>query len=75
MTEALKLNVLEIHIVDFVKNPRGTMLKICEFLEIDCPEDYLEMCEKKAFDKVSITRNLVYWSKELLSDVEKKKKS
>ena len=74
MTEALKLNVLEIHNVNFVKNPRGTMLKICDFLEIDCPEDYLEMCEKKAFDKVSITRNLVYWSKELLSDVEKRVK-
>ena len=74
MTETLKLNVLEIHNIDFVKNPRGTMLKICEFLEIDCPEDYLQMCKEKAFDKVSITRNLVYWSKELLADVEKRVK-
>ena len=47
-----KLNVLEIHNVDFVKNPHGTMLKICQFLEVECPwfigaKRYFQMLKKE----------------------------
>ena len=74
MTKALNLDVLETHNIDLVRDPRGTMQKICDFLGVECSEDYLQLCQEKAFDKVSITRNLVYWSDELLADVKKRVK-
>ena len=74
MTKALNLDVLETHNIDLVQDPRGTMQKICDFVGVECSESYLQLCQDKAFDKVSITRNLVYWSKELLADVEKRVK-
>ena len=37
----LSLKILDIHNADYVKTPVETVKKICEFLEVDCPEGYL----------------------------------
>ena len=48
-----KDNVLEIHNCDLVADPRGTLQKIFDFLEVDTTEHYLEVCAEKVFKSVS----------------------
>ena len=64
------MNILEVHNEDFVQNPRRELLRICEFLDVDCPEDYVRVCESKTYRKVSRTRDLVLWPPYLKQQVE-----
>ena len=65
MIRDCNLTVLEIHNVDFVHNPRDTMQRVCDFLDLKCSEDYLQLCSNKAYTSVSKTRLLVEWPNNL----------
>ena len=65
-------NVFEVHNMDLVNEPKATMKKICSFLEIECPPDYLQACANKVFKSVSKTRSLLVWHPELRLRVQKK---
>ena len=60
-----KLTVLDIHIVDLIHSPRDTLQRVCDFLDLECPEDYLQACSNKAYTGVSKTRLLVEWPQTL----------
>ena len=62
MIKELKLDVMEIHHEEFVANPREVLLKICGKLGVDCPEEYLRVCEEKVYQSPTNTRNLVVWT-------------
>ena len=64
------LDVLEIHSADHIKDPKGTMQQICDFLEVECPGDYLQQCYDKTFKTLSQSRELVVWSQDTLKMVE-----
>ena len=64
-------NVLLIHNQDLVHNPKSTMERICKFLEVDCPPDYVHTCVDKVYKSVSRTRNFVVWPPRLRMIVEK----
>ena len=55
-------NVLDIHHADHVKDPKATLQRICNFLEVKCPEDYLQECDDKTYQQLSKTRDLVMWN-------------
>ena len=57
-------NTLEIHSADYVKDPKGTLQQICDFLDVECPEDYLQECGDKTFKQLSTSRKLVVWNPE-----------
>ena len=40
-----KFRMLETHLADFIYNPKKILRKICDFLNVDCREDYLEACD------------------------------
>ena len=61
MIRDYNLTVLEIHNVDLVHDPRGTMQRVCDFLDLECPKDYLQQCSDKVYTSVSKTRLLVEW--------------
>ena len=65
------LTVLEIHNADFIADPKRVLRKACRFLEIDCPEDYLQMCYDKMYRSLSRTRLLVEWPQALIDRVLK----
>lgn len=48
VTEIMNLvgpsNVSEIHNIELVRDPKSILTKICTFLEVDCPPDYLQAC-------------------------------
>ena len=63
-----------LHSVDLVRNPRGTMKRLCTFLEVECYEFYLQQCQEKVFGELSKSRKLVNWSQEQINEVERKMK-
>ena len=46
-------NVLMVHNSDLVDDPRGTITRIFQFLEMDVSEHYLDMCAAKVFKSIS----------------------
>ena len=67
-------NVLDVHNCDLVNDPRGTMSRIVEFLEVDATELYLDTCAEKIFQSESRSRNVVFWTPEQIAMVEKRMK-
>ena len=72
MTSALDLNVLDIHNIDFVRDPKGTLMRVCKFLDLSCPEDYLNACYEKTYKKISRTRDVVVWNQQMIRTIETK---
>ena len=64
--------VLEVHNCDLVSDPVVTISGICKFLDLDCSEEYLELCAGKIFKSVSRTRELVVWPLKLRKEVEQR---
>jgi hypothetical protein len=64
-------NVLEIHNMELVSDPKSTLTKICAFLEVDCAADYLQACSAKVFKSVYKSREVVVWTKKLQGMVQK----
>ena len=63
-------NVIDIHNCDLVSDPRGTLRKIFNFLEVHTTEYYLDMCAEKVFKSVSQSRDMIEWPSELREMVE-----
>lgn len=66
-------NVIEVHNCDLVKEPAGVVMKMCEFLGVDCPLDYVQTCVEKTFKTVSKSRDLIVWPQHLKAIVEERK--
>ena len=65
MIRDCNLTVLEVHIADLIHSPRDTLKRVCDFLGLECPEDYLQACSNKAYTVVPKTRLLVEWPQTL----------
>ena len=74
MIAALNLTVLEIHSADFIKDPKHTLRSICTFLDLKCPEDYLQACYDKTYRSVSRTRDVLVWDEQWIEDIESRMK-
>ena len=64
-------SILEIHNVELVRDPGSILTKICAFLEVGCPPDYLRACGAKVFKSVYKSRELVVWPQRLQYAVQK----
>lgn len=67
-------NVLDVHNCDLVADPRGTMARIFQFLDVNAAGHYLDTCAKKVFKSVSRSRNMVDWTSEQIEEVERRMK-
>lgn len=65
MSQALNMNVLEMHNVDLVRNPKREMKRVCKFLKLQCSTWYLDLIANSIFKSVSITRKSIVWSDEV----------
>ena len=65
MMKDLNLTVLEIHLMDFIADPRGIIQQLCDFLDLECSEGYLQACQDKTFNSLSKTRHLIDWGPQL----------
>lgn len=72
MIPLCRMNILEVHNEDLVKDPQREIKRMCEFLGVKCPEDYLRKCESKSYRNVSRTRDKVFWPQHLRRRVEER---
>ena len=63
----LDLDMLRIHSEDFVRAPKEVMSRLCQFLGLQCSEEYLQQCADKTFKTVSRSRHLVKWDPAMIS--------
>ena len=66
MIRTLGLDVLMIYHEDHVQDSKGTMQRICNFLDVEYSQDYLQRCYDRAFKTLSKSRETVVWSKDVL---------
>ena len=65
-------SLLEVHNHELVYHPEETILKLCQFLKIECSSDYVKSCASKVFPELSRTRFTVYWSEEAKKMVQER---
>ena len=58
-----ELDALEVHSEDFILNTKNTVKQMCDFLGLDCPDSYLQICDKATYDQPSRSRSVVTWTK------------
>jgi hypothetical protein len=62
-------DVLTLHLEDVIGRPRPELTRLCRFLELDAPADYLQDCAAAIFAEPRQTRDLVDWPRELVAEV------
>ena len=75
MTRTLKLTVLDFHIEDLIQHPKDSMQRLCDFLAVECSQDYVRKCYSKAINSVSKTRDAVWWPRDLRRFIETRSKT
>jgi len=56
-----RFDLMVIHGKDFVADPRTMIIKMCNFLEVHCSDNYLDISSKKIFSSESKTRHKIKW--------------
>ena len=69
------LKVVEIHIENFIKNPREHINEICEALGVPCPMEYVEACTEKTFSNISYSRQIIVWDNDVVESILTRMKS
>ena len=69
--EGYDWDVIRIHSEDFIRDPTLTMRELCKFLNLECSENYLQLCANKTFKSTSKSRELIEWDPLIMSEVEK----
>ena len=62
LKNSLPGEVYEIHSSELIKQPRETLLGICQFLHLTCDRQYIEDCSKIIFPEARKTRYTVVWT-------------
>ena len=53
-----------------IANPKETIMDICDFLQLECSEDYITKCAAKVFPSKSSTRKIVEWPSDILKYIQ-----
>ena len=64
------LDLIEIHGKDLISDPRGTLLKLCNHVGVNCSNNYLDICSDKVFKTESRTRRLMKWTDQQLKMIQ-----
>ncbi len=67
-------SVLEVYLADLVRYPKATMSSVCEFVNVECSGDYLQVCDYKVYRQPPKSRLLVEWTGDLIEKVAAKMK-
>ena len=58
------LDMIEIHGKDLISDPKGTLLKLCDHIGVNCSNNYLDMCKNKVYRTESRVRQFIEWPEE-----------
>ena len=68
-------SVIEIHIEDYIRDPKSSIRQMCKVLGLPCPQDYIQECHDKAYKSVSRSRDLIEWTDSPVSLISMVRKS
>ena len=71
MVTDLNLSPHQVYCDDLIADPIKTISGICDYLEVECSAEYLQMCAGKTYKEVSTTRDLVTWDPKTLPSLKK----
>ena len=69
-TKTYNLDIIELHGKDLISDPRGTLLKLCNNLRVNCSDNYLDICSNKVYKSESRTRLKIKWTDDQLKEVQ-----
>ncbi|MEP0265769.1 sulfotransferase [Dokdonia sp.] len=62
-------NICDVHLEDFIANPKKELIRIFQFLEIDVSQEYIKDCSSIVWDKTNQSRfDLPYWTTERIQN-------
>lgn len=64
-------DILDVKHEPFIQHPQKFLTQICNFLEVDSPQDYLEDCASVVYKSPNKSRYEVHWTPELIDRVKK----
>ena len=70
MRQQYNLDTMDVHGKDLIINPRATVVKMCDFLQVSCSDDYLSVVSRKIFHDESKTRYKLTWTDEQISRIK-----
>lgn len=70
MARDCELQSLDIYLEDLIKDTRSVLFQICEFIEVQCAEEYMRSCQDKVYQHASRSRDLVIWPNAIKQQVE-----
>ena len=70
MRQKFNLDTMDVHGKDLIVNPRVMINKMCDFLQVPCSDDYLNIVSNKIFSSESKTRYNVKWTDEQISKIK-----
>ena len=65
-----QLDMMELHSKDLINSPRSMISGLCDFLGVQCPDDYLDVVSSKVFTIESKTRYNIKWTNEQIMFVK-----
>jgi hypothetical protein len=60
---------LTIHLEDFIRQPADSLRRLCSFLDLDSPADYLRDCSAAVFSEPRQTRGELHWPSNLVKEI------
>ena len=70
MRQQFNLDTMDVHGKDLITDPRATIVKLCDFLQVTCSDDYLDVVSRKIFSGESRTRYNLMWTDEQITRIE-----
>ena len=70
MRQQFNLDIMDVHGKDLIANPKVIINKMCDFLQVSCSDNYLNIVSRKIFSDESKTRYNVIWTDEQISKIK-----
>ena len=70
MRQQFNLDTMDVHGKDLIANPKVMINKMCNFLQVPCSDEYLDIVSKKIFSSESKTRYNVKWTDEQIAKIK-----
>ena len=70
MRQQFNLDTMDVHGKDLIANPKVMINKMCNFLQVPCSDEYLDIVSRKMFSSESKTRYNVKWTDEQIAKVK-----
>lgn len=65
-------DLLDVRLEEFISNPKSELARMCAFLGVDAPEDYLADCAAIVYESPNKSRHKVTWTSEQIEEVARR---